>query len=62
MSISSWKLRLDPTSKTDVEAWLDDEGPSGYELRSNHDAVTVELYDIDTAFRFRLQFDEDLLA
>lgn len=62
MVASSWKLRLDPTAESLVDDWLRDEKVAAYDISCDRDLLEVELHDIDDAFRFRLQFDEDILA
>lgn len=62
MVASSWKLRATPASKDKVENWLAQEAKQGYVLVQTNDAVLVDFLGIDDAFRFRLQFDEDLLS
>ena len=59
---NSWILELVPESKDRGLEWLKDEGVSGYCLIPTQEAVQVGFNHIDDAFRFRLQFDEELLA
>lgn len=61
MVANSWVMRVDPASKAKVEKWLDVEATNGYVLVSDTDAVQVDFLTIDDAFRFRLQFDEELV-
>ena len=62
MVASSWILRVAPESKEKVEAWLNTEATKGYVLIPTNEAVQVDFLGIDDAFRFRLQFDEELVA
>ena len=59
---SSWILQLSPESREKVVKWLQDEGLNGYSVIPTEEAVQVGFTNIDDAFRFRMQFDEDLLA
>lgn len=60
--MASWILRAAPASKDKVENWLKDESIKGYVLITSADAVQVDFLNIDDAFRFRMQFDEELVA
>jgi len=62
MVASSWKLRLDPRSEDQVEDWLRDEGFRDYDVNYGREALEIELFEIDAAFRFRMQFDDEILA
>lgn len=62
MVASSWTVRVDPASKVEVDEWLDDEKVVGYVIISDDKAVEIDFLNINDAFRFRLQFDQDLLA
>lgn len=61
MAASSWHLRLNPDSKKRVDAWLNEENLVDYDYSADGYAVTLDFYDIDVAFRFRLAFDEELM-
>lgn len=61
MSASSWILRTNPTSKVKVEKWLAVEATNEYDIVANSNEVQVDFKGIDDAFRFRLQFDEELV-
>lgn len=60
--MASWILRAAPASKDKVENWLKVEATAGYVLLSDTDSVQVDFLSIDDAFRFRLQFDEELVG
>lgn len=61
MVASSWVMRANPASKSKVEKWLADEQVVAYVLNPTPEAVQVNFFNIDDAFRFRLQFDEELV-
>lgn len=61
MVARSWILRAMPTSKSKVEKWLKDEATNSYVLADETDKIKVSFVSIDDAFRFRMQFDEELL-
>lgn len=61
MVANSWVMRASPESKAKVEKWLQDEQIQGYMLIPTAEAVEIDFVSIDDAFRFRLQFDEDLV-
>jgi hypothetical protein len=54
-------MRARPDSKTKVEKWLEDEKVEGYVLNPANDGLEVAFSNIDDAFRFRLQFDNELV-
>jgi len=62
MAANSWKLRLVPSSKDDIESWLRDEGLVVCAMIRDKDAITIEFNDIDAAFRCRMQFDENIIT
>lgn len=59
---SNWMLHVNPEAKDKVTEWLADEEVQGYSMVPTTDAVHVGFNNIDDAFRFRLQFDEELLS
>ena len=61
MVASSWILRVDAASKDKVEEWLGQEAKNGYVLVDASDTVQVDFLSIDDAFRFRMQFDDELV-
>ena len=61
MVANSWVMRARPDSKTKVEKWLEDEKVEGYVLNPANDGLEVAFSNIDDAFRFRLQFDNELV-
>lgn len=60
--MASWILRAAPVSKEKVENWLKTETTGGYVLITQEDEVRIDFLTIDDAFRFRLQFDEELVS
>lgn len=62
MVASTWTLRVDAASKDKVEKWLVEEhGDLGPIISSDDEVLELAFSKIDEAFRFRLQFDEELL-
>lgn len=61
MVAHSWVMRACPEAKAKVEKWLKDEQVQGYVLVPTTEAVEVDFVNINDAFRFRLQFDEELV-
>lgn len=62
MVASPWILRVEPASMEQVENWLKVEATGQYVLSSDRDSVEVDFSTIDDAFRFRMQFDEELIG
>lgn len=62
MVASPWILRVAPASRDQVENWLKAEATSQYILVCDQDSVEVDFDSIDDAFRFRMQFDEELVG
>ena len=58
---TSWTLHVAPEVKPEVEAWLEDEGLIDVLVQADAEAVSVDFDNIDAAFRFRMQFDEELI-
>lgn len=61
MIASSWTVHVAPEAKELIVEWLEDEGLEHVEVQSGFEAVSVDFDDIDAAFRFRMQFDEELV-
>lgn len=61
MVANTWTLEAAPEAHEAVEKWLDEEAATGYVLEATEEVVRVDFYNIDDAFRFRLQFDEELV-
>lgn len=59
--MASWIVRADSASEDQVEAWLACETKGDFQVSRSVDAVAVDFSSIDDAFRFRLQFDEQLV-
>jgi hypothetical protein len=61
---ATWTLTADSESYYDVVDWLGDEEISSDQAtlaNEDNDKVTVQFSDLDTAFRFRMRFDEALI-
>jgi hypothetical protein len=62
MVASTWTLWVDAASKDKVVKWLADEHVDQSAIvNADDDSLELSFSGIDEAFRFRLQFDEDLL-
>lgn len=61
MVAGSWVLRVDVAVKEKVENWLKVEAKSQYIIMSDADDVEIDFDNIDDAFRFRMQFDDELI-
>lgn len=61
MVASPWCLRVEPVMKGVVEDWLRAEATSEYVLVWDDSSLEVDFSCVDDAFRFRLQFDEELI-
>lgn len=61
---ATWTLTADSESYYEVVDWLGDEEISSDQAtlaNEDDDKVTVQFSDLDTAFRFRMRFDEALI-
>lgn len=61
MVSGSWVLRVDVAVKEKVENWLKVEAKSQYIIMTDTDDVEIDFDNIDDAFRFRMQFDDELI-
>lgn len=59
---SSWTLQVSPEAKDKVVEWLANEGLEGVVVAPKSETVQVDFDNIDSAFRFRMQFDEELVG
>lgn len=55
-------LRVEPAMKGVVEDWLQVEATGEYVLVWDSTSLEIDFSSIDDAFRFRLQFDQELIA
>jgi hypothetical protein len=62
MILTNWKLRVDAAVETEVKIWLNNEAEDRFDVQTGEFEVEVGFKNINDAFRFRLQFDDELLA
>ena len=60
MVASSWTLQVEPDSKEEIAIWLGAETTAHFNMVLDNDTMLVQLNSIDDAFRFRMQFDEQI--
>lgn len=62
MVATSRILRVMPASKEKIVRWLKIEAVGTYDMVSTDNEIQVGFNSIDDAFRFRMQFDEELVG
>jgi hypothetical protein len=62
MAANSWILKASPDIGAKVQRWLDVEATQSYTMDAREDAVLIDFHGIQDAFKFRLQFDEQLVG
>jgi len=62
MSSNTWTICVAAEAEEKVVRWIADEDISIYRVHQEDNTVQVGFDSIDDAFRFRMQFDEDLVS